>query len=104
VNLIDDVLLLPDRAHWHLTHWKNLSRRERRRLRRSPALLSQQRAWVEAFPKRLSAAMKRVYGGSIRDHMPPDHPLTRTFDCDFTFPPRFAPADSPYVYLLPSSK
>jgi hypothetical protein len=86
VNLIDDVLLMPHRARWHLTRWQNLTPRERRRLRRSPVLLSQQRAWVAAFPKRLNATLKRVYSGSLRDLMPPDHPLLRAFDCEFVFP------------------
>lgn len=88
MNLINDVLLLPARSRWYLDTWQSLSRRERRRLRRHPALRARQQAWEAAFMERLNAALKRVYGGTVRDRIPPDWPpLRMTFSPQaFTFP------------------
>jgi len=76
----DDVGLLPRRSRWYLANWRRLSRRERRKLRREPALASMQLAWVAAMPRRLNAGLKRMYSGSIASMLPDAHPLLRLLD------------------------
>jgi hypothetical protein len=75
---LDDVNMMPARSRWFLAHWKTLTSRERRRLRRSPNLRAQHQAWVAAAPKRMNAMMKRVYGrASLADMIPRTTALSR---------------------------
>lgn len=76
----EDVEMLPRRSSWYLDTWNRLTRRERRRIRRTPALAAAQRAWVAAAPRRMNAALKRIYAGSIADMFPNSSPLLRMLD------------------------
>lgn len=93
--------LLPHRARWHLTHWTNLSRRERRRLRKRPILRTQQRAWETAWPERLNLTFKRMYSGSISSMFPPETPFMR-FIADDGGPIVSTPGRSGFMF--PTSK
>lgn len=76
----EDVEMMPRRARWYLDNWSRLTRRERRKLRRTPGLAAAQRAWVAAAPRRMNAAFKRIYSGSISSMFPSSSSLLRLID------------------------